>query len=602
MIDLKNLSSIPESPGVYLMKGMQGKIIYIGKAANLKKRVVSYFSKDASGEPRTERLVRKIEIIDFIITNNEIDALILEANLIKLHKPQFNVKFRDDKKYPFIKVTLKEKYPRIFQTRIINKDGSLYLGPYTDVKAVKRVIKMGRKIFPVRTCGKRIPKTDCLDYHIGLCSAPCISLISQDEYRRAVNNLIKFLNGKHAYLQQELEEQMKRNSDQLHFEKAQVIKDRLFALKKIQNKQKVVLPRKLDIDIIAIAQDKSDYCIVVDEVRDGMLIYQHHYFLKGMSNTEEAIETFLTGYYGEKQFIPQEIITDTLPNNKSMIEQWLMIRGKHPVKIIKNAKKEKHALLSMANKNADLLLKNFIAKKDEQKVSRSVLDLQKYLKLKIAPLRIEAFDVSNIMGEFAVGSSVLFVNGKPIKSGYLHYSIRAVKGINDVAMIKEVITRRLNRIIKLKQDIPDLFLVDGGEGQLKASLSVMKQLGFKFPVIGIAKKYENIYMQGRKVVCLPGDSPALKLLKAIRDESHRFAIQYYRKLHTKSLSSSILDNLRGIGSEKKKRLIKHFGSVKKLRTASIQEIQRVEGFGEKTALKLLEHLNTGKKRGRGDST
>ena len=261
MIDLKNLSSIPESPGVYLMKGKQGKIIYIGKATNLKKRVLSYFSRDASGEARTERLVRKIEIIDFIVTNNEIDALVLEANLIKLHKPQFNVKFRDDKKYPFIKVTLKEKYPRVFQTRIIKKDGSLYLGPYTDVKAIKRVMKMGRKIFPVRSCGKQIPKTDCLDYHIGLCSAPCISLISQGEYRRAINNIIKLLNGKQASLQQELEKQMKRHSDQLHFETAKIIKDRLFALKKIQNRQKVVLPRKLDIDIIAIAYDNNDYCI-----------------------------------------------------------------------------------------------------------------------------------------------------------------------------------------------------------------------------------------------------------------------------------------------------------------------------------------------------
>ena len=586
----KPISNIPENPGVYLMKNKMGKIIYIGKASNLKKRVTSYFTKDSSLSPRIERMVRKIDNIDFIVTETEIDALILEANLIKLHRPEYNVKFRDDKKYPFIKVTLNEEFPRVFPTRNIKKNGSLFLGPYTDVKAVKKTIKTARKIFPIRNCGKRLPQKECLDYHIGLCSAPCTTLVSVEDYRKAVDNLIKFLEGKQTSLQKELEELMTYYSKNLEFEKAKDIRDSLLALKKVQNKQKVVLPYKIDIDIIGLSSENGNFCVVVDEVRDGKLIYQHHYFLQGMTDSNETMESFITGYYRERNFIPKEVVVSLAPYNLSILEQWLSMKAKRLVRIIKNVRKEKLALLRMSQKNAVLFLNDFLSKKAEAKTSKEVFELMKVLKLKSPPIRIEAFDVSNIMGEYAVGSSVLFVNGKPKKSGYLHYRIRGVKGINDVAMVKEVIKRRLNRIIKLKQEKPDLFMVDGGEGQLNVALSVLNEKGFDIPMIGLAKRFEKIHLIGKKIVSLPGDSIALKLLKRVRDESHRFAIQYYRKLHKKELSSSLLDGLSGLGEVKKRQLLVHFGSLERLGKVSVEEIEQVKGFGKKTAQLIWEYV------------
>jgi len=590
------LKNIPLWPGVYLMKNELGKIIYIGKASNLKKRVSSYFNRDSFLNPRIERMVQKVKTVDYIVTENEIDALILEANLIKFHKPEYNVKLRDDKKYPYIKITLNEKFPRVFPTRNLKKDGALYLGPFTDVKAVKKTIKTGRRIFPVRNCGRKLPNKECLDYHIGLCSGPCISMISEDDYMVLVDNLIQFLNGNQKELKEKLENSMQNYSKNLQFEKAKEIRDRIFALKKIENKQKVVLSQKIDIDIIGLSSKEGNFCVVVDEVRDGKLIYQHHYFLRGITSSEEAMETFITSYYRKNDFIPNEIIVSLIPHNKSLLERWLFsIKAKRRVKIIKNVKSEKLGLLKIAKKNASIFLKNFLDKKSETKISKDVIELQKVLKLKNPPIRMEAFDVSNIMGEYAVGSSVLFVNGRPRKNGYLHYRIKGVKGINDVAMMKEIVTRRLNRMRRLNQERPDLFIVDGGEGQLNAAYSVIQEAGVKISVIGLAKRFEELHLIGKKIVSLPGNSIALRLLQRLRDESHRFAIEYYRKLHKKEISSSLLDKIKGLGKVRKMLLIKHFGSVERLKKASIDEIQQVKGFGEKTANRVWHYLSLKKK-------
>jgi excinuclease ABC subunit C len=588
------VSGIPDTPGVYLMRGKRDRIIYVGKAASLRKRVSSYFSKDTSHTPKTNRMVNRIERIDFIATDTEIDALVLEANLIKLHKPEFNVKFRDDKKYPFVKITINEKFPRVFPTRTIKKDGSLFLGPFTDVKAVKQTIKTARRIFPIRSCGKELPAKACLDYHIGLCSAPCISLISAEEYRDSVMNLIKFLDGKQALLEKDLEEFMEKCSRELKFEKAKEIRDKLFALKKVQNRQKVVMPKEIDIDVIAMETAGDDFSVVVDEVRDGKLLLQHNYFLKGINDQAEAMESFITGYYGQRYFIPKEVIVSSAPQNVRLLEQWLSMKAKRKVRIIHRATKEKHSLLAIARKNAHFYLKELISKRMQRSISREVLELQNHLKLSTPPMRIEAFDVSNIMGVHAVGSSVLFVNGKPRKSGYLHYKIRNVEGINDVAMIKEVISRKLNRIIKGKDEKPDLLLVDGGEGQLNAAISVLKEMGIAIAIMGLAKRLEQIHLPDKKLISLPGDSVALKLLKRIRDESHRFAIQYYRKLHEESLKRSILDEVPGLGKTRKLELLKHFGSVERLRNATIDDISQVKGFGTKISQRVWEFLHTTK--------
>jgi excinuclease ABC subunit C len=585
-----DVSGIPDAPGVYLMKGEREKIIYVGKAANLRSRVSSYFANDTSHTPRIARMVTKILKIDFIVTENEIDALILEANLIKLHKPPYNIKFRDDKKYPFIKATIREEFPRVFPTRIIKKDGSLYLGPFTDMKAVKHAIKAGRRIFPVRSCGAKLPKKDCLDFHLGLCAAPCISNISPEDYQLSFRNFLRFLDGKQAEIEKDLEDRMESCSKQLKFEKAKELRDRLFALRKVQNRQKMVLGEQVDIDIIALSRAGDDFSIVVDEVREGKLIFQHNYFLNGINEQDEAMETFITSYYAQRFALPQEVIVSSLPRNRKLLEQWLSKKAEKKLRILHRVKKEKLALLSMATKNAQFYLQQLIAKKMKKKVAKEVLELQNRLKLKAPPQRIEAFDISNIMGEHAVGSSVLFVNGKPRKSGYLHYRIRDTKGINDVAMMKEVISRKLNRIIKNKDEKPDLILVDGGEGQLNAALSILKKMGMDIPVMGLAKRFEELHLPGKKVISLPGDSSALKLLKRIRDESHRFAIQYYRKLHKRALRKSMLDDIPGLGEVKKMALMKRFGSVDRLKRASLDDIAQVQGFGKKTAHRLWMYL------------
>lgn len=584
------VSTIPDAPGVYLMKGQKEKILYVGKAANLRSRVSSYFTRDRSHSPRISRMIRKVEKVDYIVTENEIDALILEANLIKLHKPPYNIKLRDDKKYPFIKVTVKEAFPRVFPTRLVKKDGSLYLGPFTDMKAVKRAIKTGRRIFPLRNCGERMPAKDCLDHHIGLCSAPCISSISAEDYHLSVVNFLRFLDGKQAEIEKDLEERMADYSARLKYEKAKELRDRLFALKKIQNRQKVVLDKAVDMDIIGMAHAGEDFSIVVDEVREGKLIYQHNYFLNGITDRNEAMETFLTGYYGQRYGLPGEIIVSALPVNRKLIERWLSRKADRSVKIMCRVKKEKLALLKMAHRNARFYLDRLMDKKTKKSVAKGVLELQDRLKLQTPPVRIEAFDISNIMGQHAVGSSVLFVNGKPRKSGYLHYRIRQTGGINDVAMMKEVISRKLNRIIKNKDEKPDLILVDGGEGQLNAALSVLRERGMVIPVMALAKRFEEIHLPGKRVIALPSDSIALKLLKRIRDESHRFAIQYYRKLHKKSLQKSILDNIPGLGKARKTALMSHFGSLERLRKVSAAEISALPGFGKKIAHRVWSYL------------
>ncbi len=590
-----DVSGIPRTPGVYLMKDVKEKIIYIGKATDLKDRVSSYFSSEGAHTPRIQRMIKRIHKIDYIVTENEVDALVLEANLIKLHKPAYNIKFRDDKKYPFIKITTQETFPRVFPTRHIKKDGSLYLGPFTDMKAVKQTIKMGRRIFPIRSCGKRLPKEKCLDYHIGLCAAPCISNITPEEYRAIVMNFIRFLDGRQAQIQKDLEKRMQDYSAHLKFEKARALRDRLLSLKKVQSRQKMVLSKPVDIDIIAMAHAGNDFSFVVDEVRDGKLLFQHNYFLQGINEQDEAMDTFISRYYAQRYIIPPTIVVSALPPNKRLLEAWLSEKaGKRKTSIVHRVHKQRRFLLKMAKSNATFYLEQFLSRKAEKRIAREVLELQNFLKLKNAPDRIEAFDISNIMGEYAVGSSVLFVNGKPKKSGYLHYRIRNAQGINDVAMMKEVIARKLKRIINETDVQPDLMLVDGGEHQLNAAIAQLAEQGIEIPVMGLAKRFEQIHLPGKRVISLPGNSGALKLLKRIRDESHRFAIQYYRKLHQRSLKKSALDEVPGIGELKKMALLKHFGSVEMLKNASIDAILEVPGFGKKTALKLWEFFHTKK--------
>jgi excinuclease ABC subunit C len=586
-----DVSGIPDAPGVYLMKGEKEKIIYVGKAASLKNRVSSYFAKDASHSPRIKRMIGHIINVDYIATENEIDALILEANLIKLHKPPYNIKFRDDKKYPFIKVTVKEKFPRVFPTRNIKKDGSIYLGPFTDMKAVKSAIKVGRIIFPLRSCGKKLPKKECLDFHLALCSAPCISKISSNEYHLLVNNFLRFLDGKQTEIEKDLEDRMHRYSKQLQFEKAKELRDRLLGLKKVQKRQKMVLGERIDIDIIAMSNTGNDFSFVVDEVREGKLLFQHTYFLNGNNEENAAMESFITRFYGQRYALPQEVVVSSLPSNKQLLQQWLSRKAGKKIKIVHSVKRGKLSLLKMAQRNAQFYLEQYIVKKMKRKVAKEVIQLQNRLKLKVPPERIEAFDISNIMGEYAVGSSVLFVNGKPRKSGYLHYRIRDIDGINDVAMMKEVIRRKLNRIIRKEDEKPDLMLVDGGEGQLNAALSVLAEKGIDIPVVGLAKRFEEIHLPGKTAISLPGDSMALKFIKRIRDESHRFAIQYYRKLHERSLTKSVLDDIAGLGKVRKMELMKRFGSVQRIKSASVDDISELKGFGTKTAQRVWEFLH-----------
>jgi excinuclease ABC subunit C len=582
---------LPDKPGVYILKDAQGDILYIGKATSLLKRVPSYFQH--TEHPKIRTLQKRIADLDYIITESEEAALILEADLVKKHEPRYNVRLKDDKKWLYIKVT-REKYPKIYLTRDREADGAKYYGPYTDARAARRSLQVVRRLFPLRCCDKKIDVGEgrpCLDYQTKLCSAPCNGRISLGEYVNLVDKVDLFLTGRHTDLIEDLSNRMFEASDNLEYEKAASLRDQINAVNKTVFRHKAVLHLKAEMDVIALAKAGNIACVQLFFIRGGRITGRDSFLLEGVERTdaEGVIASFVKQYYSSATYVPRELILQ-YRIREDVIQDWLgEIRGlKVYLRVPKRGRKL--SLIKIAAKNAEFVLRQHITGgQQEKQIEDALRELQIKLNLPSPPSIIEGFDISNIQGTKATGSVVVFRRGTPAKRDYRRFKIKSVKGSDDIGMLKEVVKRRYSRGEKL----PDLILVDGGRGQLNAVLRVLKELGIKHvPAIGLAKEFEYVFAPGKvKPIILAEDSKALHLLQRVRDEAHRFALAYHRKLKSQELSESILDNIPGIGKQRKKGLFRYFGSIEGIKNASVDELQRVSGINKKGAERIFRYLH-----------
>jgi len=598
-VKLKNL---PDSPGVYLMKNARGKIIYIGKAVNLKNRVRTYFQKTRPVDPKTDALVSKIRDFEFYVTDSEIEALILESNLVKEHKPVYNVNLKDDKRFPYLKVTVDEPFPRVLVVRRLKKDDSRYFGPFTEVKKMRETLRLIFKYFKIRTCNYLIPDPKgrnidlCLEYHIKRCPGPCQNLISEKEYRKQVDDVIMLLSGRSGKLIEKLTERMRSVAGREEFEKAAVIRDQIQALESIRQKQRVMAEKWIDRDIMAFACAAADASCVVLKIREGVLIGRQHFYLKISPDTsqEEIAETFIKQHYLYNASIPSEIYISAEVGERRLLEKWLKEKAHRAVKIFIPQKGEKLKLVDMARSNAELLLNELLLQKQNyrDRMPESVLRLQQDLRLEKTPVTMAAFDISNLGRDDMVGSLVFFEKGKPKKSQYRHFRIKTVGKQDDFASLREVVHRYFRRLMDEESDFPDLLIIDGGKGQLSAAMDALRELKLESQqVIGLAKKLEEIFFYGRKEgLMIPKTSPSLRLLQRIRNEAHRFAIEYNRKLRKKRIIKTELQQIPGIGPKKSEVLLKHFGSVKKIRSLSLDELVSAPNIGKSDAQKIIDHF------------
>ncbi|WXG43836.1 MAG: excinuclease ABC subunit UvrC [Promethearchaeati archaeon SRVP18_Atabeyarchaeia-1] len=608
----KIVEGIPESPGVYLMKDDQGHVVYVGKANNIRKRVISHFRSTESVKDLT--LSSVTASVEFIVAPTEVEALLLENNLIKKLKPRYNIRLRDDKTYPFIKLSTAEKFPHISIVRRIADDGSIYFGPMGDVGGARTTLKLIRRVFPIRNCTKPIDvrgkkERPCLEYQLKQCSAPCAQLISEDEYQSLVDGIRKILSGELDELMIEFKRRMDESSQKLEFEKAAYYRDRIKDLERTTLKQVMVFSAKISKDVLAVAKEGDDACIQLLMIRGGKLIDQSHYLLEGAggSSNEEILSEFINQHYqsAAPSSIPQEIMVDRDLEERSLLEKSLTMRKKNIpqdvgaglVKIVIPRTDEDSKLYEMAKSNANAYLKQSLDQEERRKVraQQALAELKVRLKLPKVPSRIEVFDVSNIGGEAAVGSMIALVDGEPAKSMYRRYKIRTVRGQDDFAMMKEIVKRRYKRLQEQKEKnvttMPDLVMVDGGKGQLSAALEAERELGLSIPTIGLAKEFEDVYVPYQpNPVDIPKDAKAMLILKRGRDEAHRFAVSYHRKKMREKTLESILDNVPGIGPKKKILLLQNFDSVEKIRMAEDQELSQVLKVSRETARKLREHI------------
>ena len=574
---------LPLVPGVYMMRDSSDHILYVGKAKSLKKRVKSYFRNDL--DPKTRALMKQFHHLEYMVTDTEKEALILESNLIKKHMPRYNIRLKDDKRYPYIKVT-NETFPRVLITRRVHDDGSFYYGPFPEATALRKLVKFLKTIFKVRDC-KRMDGP-CLNYQIDLCNAPCDKKITQEEYKKLIDNVSFFFEGKYSEITQALKSEMIEAADNHEYEKAAILRDQLNSVEEVLEKQKMEFTRSLDQDVVASASDSELACVVVFSVREGKIIGKDDFLMSGAENTseEKIISAFLKQYYTGPRHVPSKIIIPKIVEDKKLVEEWLSEKREAPVSIEIPTEGVEYRLIRMVSKNAEIILNH------QKEVKGALLDLKKYLGIPRIPKRIEAFDISNISGKMAVGSMVVFENGAPNKKYYRKYKI-LTEGPDDYAMMREMLERRYTSLLNDKGHSPDLVLVDGGKGQLNVATDVFKSLGVtNIPVIGLAKEFEHVFIpQTPSPLILPRDSEALLLLQRIRDEAHRFAVNYHKKLRSKELEKSLLDKIPGVGNKRKIKLLKHFGDISNLEKASINDIAMVDGISRKLAIKIHEHLD-----------
>jgi excinuclease ABC subunit C len=603
MIENK-LKNIPKNPGVYIFSDKSEKILYVGKAKILRNRIKSYFQKSNNPDPRIQTMVNKIADFEFIITDSDIEALILEANLIKKHKPRYNINLKDDKSYPYIRITA-EDFPQVFTTRKVIRDGSAYFGPYTNVKDMRNALNTIKKIFTIRSCKYDLSPdvinkkkvSLCLDYFIKKCKGPCQGLQQKDDYDLMIGNVKKFLRGNTSEIIKDLKSEMYTKSGSQDFEDAAVIRNKIEILEKYSNTQKVVTNDFSARDIIAIVSEDDDACAVIFKIREGKIIGRIHLYSKGVlnKNQDEVIETFVKQYYNNSDEIPSEIFLQSEIEENQIIENWLSQRIDGRVKIVVPKQGEKKKQIDMCLKNAKYLLEELKLQrmKSKEQTPYVVRALQRDLKLKNIPKKIECFDISNTQGTDPVASMVCFVNGKPKKSEYRKFKIQSKQSPDDFAMMREVVKRRYSRLLKEDKPFPELIVVDGGKGQLSSALSVLLELKIKNQeIIGLAKRLEEIFLPGfSDAQMLPKTSSSLKLLQQIRDEAHRFAITFHRQRRSKRTLHSELDNIVGVGPNRRDLLLKTFGSVKIIKSLNTQQIIEKAGIPKDVAIKIYEYFN-----------
>ena len=612
------LKNLPENPGIYIMKDEGNEIIYVGKAKNLKNRVRQYFQVSKGHSPKVVAMVERIRNLEYIITDTEIEALILECNLIKKHRPKYNILLKDDKHYPYIKVTVNEDYPRIMITREIKKDGSRYFGPYTDKMAVNRTIELINKLFPIRSCNKNIARIagkerPCLNFHINRCMAPCQGNVGKQEYKDVVKGIIMVLDGKQEEMINDLGQKMQQAAEGLDFERAAEIRDNIASLRKIGERQKMISSSFLDQDVIAMAREDGEVCMQVFFVRGGKLIGREHFLLDGgaLDDTGEVITSFIKQFYNGDTYVPKEIILQYEIEDVDIIGSWLSEKRGSKVKLTVPQKGEKHKLVEMVSKNAEDTIKLLIEKykQDEQKTLGAIKELSNYIGLQRAPKRIEAFDISHLQGVENVGSMIVFENGKPKNRDYRRFKIKYVEGANDYESMREVLERRFRHGIKEREQLekegkdiesgkfavlPDLILIDGGLGQVNAVLPILQELGIETPVCGMVKDDKHrtrglIY--NKQEISIPINTHAFRLITNVQDEAHRFAITYHRSLRSKTIVKSQLDEVPGIGPARRQALLKKFGSLKNIKSATIEELSEVQGMNKKAAEMIYNYFN-----------
>lgn len=598
-MDRKRLSQIPDHPGVYLMKDTDGRVIYVGKANSLKKRVRSYFGRRHES-PRTRALVERIEEIDTILVDSEVEALILELNLIKEHRPRYNIRLKDDKRYPFIRITIDEKYPRVLSTRHVENDGTLYFGPYTDGRAMHRVLQLIRRVFPLRSCSHTLPSRRgvrvCLDYQIGKCLGPCEERISVEEYGRMVNRVVLLLKGKNEALVKDLKREMRDASVAKLYEKAALLRDQIASIQRLTERQRITSTDSSDRDVIALSTGDGEEVVVLLRVREGKMNGRDVFFLKSGAE-EDPFGSFLKRIYSGNASVPDEILCDRAPCDREAIRDWLSARKGRSVRLHVPVRGEKRKLVSLASANAEherkAALLRKLARKDRS--TTALRRLKRELGLAVLPRRIECFDVSNLGDRDLVGSSVSFLDGLPDKERYRRYRIRTVTGIDDFASMGEIVGRRFRRLLSDGESLPDLVVVDGGKGQISSAMAALRGQGVEdVPVIGLAKQREEIFRPGMRDPIELGEGPARHLLQRIRDEAHRFAVTYQRKRRKKRATRSALDSIPGLGRERKEHLLKEFRSVQGIRRAGIDGVRRVNGIGPVLAARIVEYLERDK--------
>ncbi len=588
----KSLAVLPENPGVYLMHDAEGKVIYVGKAVVLKNRVRSYFRNLASHTPKVRAMVAKIAEIETIVTSSEVEALILECNLIKKYRPRYNISLKDDKTYPYLKVTVQEKYPRLYVTRRQIRDGSRYYGPYADMGAMHATVKLLRTMFPLRTCRKMNSDRPCLNYHIKRCLAPCVGYVTVEEYQNMVKSVCMVLDGRTAELERDLKQHMQEAADNYAFEEAARIRDQLQAVQRLNESQKAVTNNNGDMDIFGLGQDMTGWCMQIFFVRKGKLIGRDNFFLQDTEEkAEEIVTAFVKQYYNEAVFIPREIILPYLPetDEQQLIESWLAQKAEHKVELLLPQRGVKKELLKLAGDNAVKLLnerlrKGSLSLKNDIQAAE---ELQRALGLAKPLERMDCFDISHTQGSETVASMVVFRNGSVSKKDYRKYKIVSAEGKpDDFKSMQEVVYRRY----KDYEDLPSLVVIDGGKGQLSSALEVIRGLGLHdLPVVGLAKREEEIFKPHQsESILLERDSAALHLIQRIRDEAHRFAITYHRKLRGKRNLVSVLDHVDGIGTKRRQELWKTFKTMEAMRAASVEELAAVEGMNKAAAQTLYD--------------